>query len=155
MTSSPLTESGVPTNCSSELRPLASRVMVPSAITARAIDVPIHTVRGRWLIAQPVLAQNPVDVGSWLPSTGLTGQKIQRPMITSSAGSRLIIASRTTPTPMASTGPMLCVEFISATRRQSMPMMTVELLAMIAGPARCSASSIASCRSWCRRNSSR
>ena len=97
----------------------------------------IQTLRGWWLIAQPVLAQKPVEVGSWLPSVGFTGQKIQRPMITSSAGSRVIIASRTTPTPMARTGPMLLVEFISATRRQSMPTITVEPLAMIAGPARC------------------
>ena len=75
------------------------------------------------------------------------GQNIQRPKITSSAGSRVIIASRVTPTPMAHTGPRPAVEFISARVRQSMPTMTVPALAMMAGVARCSANAIASWRS--------
>jgi hypothetical protein len=60
-----------------------------------------------------------------------------------------------TATPIAATGPRLRVELVSATIRQSMPTMTVEALATMAGPARCSATAIASCRSWCRRSSSR
>ena len=43
----------------------------------------------------------------------------------------------------------------SAIIRHSMPAMTVPALAMMAGPARRSATAIASCRSSCRRSSSR
>ena len=57
--------------------------------------------------------------------------------------------------PMAATGPRPCVEFMLAKSRQSMPAMTVEPLAKIAGPERCSANAIASCRSSWRRSSSR
>ena len=45
---------------------------------------------------EPTLAQKPVDVGSWVSKVGRCGQKIQRPKITSSAGSRVIITSRPT-----------------------------------------------------------
>ena len=78
---------------------------------------------------------------------GRIGQNIQRPKMTSRAGSRVIIARRVTPTPMAHTGPRPAVEFISARVRQSIPTMTVLALAMIAGVARWSANAIASWRS--------
>ena len=95
----------------------------------------------------PTLAQKPVDVGSWVSKAGRCGQKIQRPVITSSAGSSVIITSSPTPIPIAATGPRPAVEFISAKIRQSMPRMTVSALAMIAGAARWRAKAIASCRS--------
>ena len=57
--------------------------------------------------------------------------------------------------PMAATGPRPEMSADSATSRQSMPAITVAALAMIAGPARRSATAIASCRSACRRSSSR
>ena len=74
----------------------------------------------------------------------MTGQKIHRPKITSSAGSSVIMAIRAMATPIAATGPRPLVEFISATSRTSMPSTTVPLLARTAGPARCSALAMAS-----------
>jgi hypothetical protein len=75
--------------------------------------------------------------------------------MTSSAGSKVSMASRPTAMPIAATGPIPLVEFICATTSASMPMITVEALAKIAGPARCRAIAIASCRSSWRRSSSR
>ena len=112
-------------------------------------------MRGRGAIRVPTLAQKPVVVGSSLPNDGRCGQKIQRPVITSSAGSSVIITSSPTPIPIAATGPSPAVEFISANVRQSMPRMTVSALATIAGAARWRAKAIASCRSSWRRSSSR
>ena len=83
------------------------------------------------------------------------GQKTHRPVITSSAGSSVIITSRVTPTPIAATGPRPRVEFISANVRHSMPSITVTALATMAGAARCRANAIASWRSSWRRSSSR
>ena len=65
------------------------------------------------------------------------------------------MTSSATPMPMAGDRAEARVEFISANSRHSMPTMTVDALAMMAGPARCSATAIASCRSSCRRSSSR
>ena len=53
------------------------------------------------------------------------------------------MASMPTATPMASTGPRLLVAFSSATDSVSSATMTVEPLAMMAGPARRSASVMA------------
>ena len=86
---------------------------------------------------------------------GRSGQNTQRPKMTSSAGSRVIMAHRPTATPMAITGPRLLVEFSSATSRHSRLRITVAPLAMIAGAARPSATAMASCRSAWRRSSSR
>jgi len=69
------------------------------------------------------------------------------PAILASAGRRVSMASRATPTPMASTGPMPLVEFSSAITSASMARMTVPALARMAGPARRNAIAIASCRS--------
>lgn len=57
--------------------------------------------------------------------------------------------------PVAATGPSPEMSFDSAASRHSMPATTVRPLAMIAGPARRSATAIATCRSACRRSSSR
>ena len=65
------------------------------------------------------------------------------------------MASMPTATPIASTGPRLLVEFSSATDSVSSATMTVLPLAMIAGPARRSASAIAAWRRSWRRSSSR
>ena len=65
------------------------------------------------------------------------------------------MASRPTAIPIAATGPRPEMSADSATIRHSMPTITVPALAMMAGPARRSATAIASCRSWCLRNSSR
>ena len=92
---------------------------------------------------RPIRAQKPRAVGSGEPYPGLAGQNTQRPVITSSAGSSVIIASSATPTPMASTGPRPLVEFSSARVRASRLRITVPPLATIAGPARRIATRIA------------
>jgi hypothetical protein len=73
----------------------------------------------------------------------LYGQKTPRGKVTISAGSKVSITTMPTATPMASTGPRLLVEFSSAADRVSSASTTVVPLAMIAGPARRSASAIA------------
>ena len=114
---------------------------------ASTIAVPIQTARGRTEIRVPTFAHRPEAVGSGEPNAGRLGQKTHRPTMTSRAGSSVIITSRVTATPIASTGPRPAVEFISARVRQSMPIATVAALARIAGVARCSAKAIASWRS--------
>jgi hypothetical protein len=104
---------------------------------------------------RPARAQKPCLVGSSVLYFGRTGQKIHRPTITSSAGSNVIMASRPTPMPIAATGPSPGMSADSATSRHSIPAMTVAALATMAGPARRSATAIASCRSVCLRSSSR
>ena len=116
----------------------------PSVAQASSNAVTPHTTRGRMAIHRPILAQKPPWVGSAVPYLGRTGQKIHRPQITSSAGSRVIMASRAMPMPIAATGPSPEMSADSATSRQSMLTMTVVPLAMIAGPALRSASAIAS-----------
>ena len=83
-------------------------------------------------------------MGSGEPNAGRLGQKIQRPQMTSSAGSRVTITRKVTAMPTASTGPMPAVELSSAKLRHSMLTTTVAELARIAGAARCSANAIAS-----------
>jgi hypothetical protein len=114
-----------------------------------------QTIRGREAMPRPTRAQKPAVVGSAEPYFGLIGQNTQRPQITRSAGSSVIIASSATPTPMASTGPRPLVEFSSATTSVSRLIMTVIALAKIAGPARRNATAIAACLSSWRRSSSR
>ncbi len=58
-------------------------------------------------------------------------------------------------TPIAATGPRVCVEPTSAASSDSIARVTVRPLARIAGPARETASAIASCLSSWRRSSSR
>ena len=117
--------------------------------------MPIHTARGRTATRLPTRAQKPCAVGSAEPKVGRLGQNTQRPVMTSIAGSSVTITSSVMATPIAFTGPRPAVEFISASIRQSMPATTVPALAKIAGAARCRAKAIASCRSSCRRSSSR
>ena len=104
---------------------------------------------------RPMRAHAPRVAGSAEPKSGRAGQNTQRPVTTSRAGSSVIMASSATATPIASTGPRPLVEFNSASARVSRLRITVPALAMTAGPARRSATAIASCRSECRRNSSR
>ena len=115
----------------------------------------IQTARGRGRIRAPTCAHSPVSLGSGLPSAGRTGQNTQRPQMTSRAGSRVMSTMRVTPTPMAETGPRPLVEFMAAASRHSIPRITVLPLARMAGPARWTASVMASCRSSCSRSSSR
>lgn len=129
------------------LRPLALSDTRPTQQAPSASAVPTQTFRGRCPIQPPTCAQLPVFVGSAVPYAGRTGQNTQRPQITSSAGSSVSIASSATATPIAQTGPSPRVEFISATSRHSIEAITVAELARIAGPARCRANAIASCRS--------
>ncbi len=145
----------MPVNVPAVLRPVAFSDTSPAVQAASASAVPIHTLRGRWAIQAPVRAHRPVRVGSGVPKAGRTGQNTQRPQATSSAGSRVSIATRATATPIAQTGPRPRVEFMSAISRHSIDAATVAELARIAGPARCRAAAIASCRSSWRRSSSR
>ena len=117
--------------------------------------MPTQTERGRRDTRVPTRAQKPVAVGSGEPNPGRFGQNTQRPQITSSAGSSVVITASAAMMPTARTGPRPAVEFISAISRHSMPRTTVMPLAKIAGLARCSANAIASCRSSWRRSSSR
>ena len=110
---------------------------------------------GAAAMRRPMRDQKPPRVGSVEPGCGTAGQKIQRPKISSSAGKRVSMASSATATPIAATGPRPRVEFISATSSTSMLRTTVAPEARTAGPARFRASAIASCRSSCRRSSSR
>ncbi len=126
---------------------------IEKATSTTAVTAQI--ARGRRAIHRPIRAHTPDSVGSGEPKCGITGQKIQRPKMTSSAGNSVIMAISATATPIAATGPRPLVEFISAKSRTSMPSTTVAPLASTAGPARCSARAIASCRSSWRRNSSR
>ena len=154
-TCSPATDAGLPRNdCAVVSGPILKPIR-PSVAQASSTAVTLHTTRGRTAIRWPIRAQKPPWVGSAEPYLGRTGQKIHRPQITSSAGSRVIMASRPTAIPIAATGPSPEMSADSATSRQSMLTMTVAPLAMIAGPARRSASAIASCRSVCVRSSSR
>ena len=77
--------------------------------------------RGRGAMRLPTRAQSPAWVGSAEPNVGRFGQNIQRPKITSSAGSRVTITRKVTATPTASTGPRPAVELRSAKARHSMP----------------------------------
>lgn len=106
--------------------------------------MPTQILRGWTANRCPVRAQNPCSVGSGVPKCGTTGQKTQRPKITSSAGRRVSMAISAMATPIAATGPRPRVEFISAASRTSMLSTTVPLLASTAGPARCSARAMAS-----------
>ena len=127
----------------------------PSQAQARSTAVVTHTVRGRTAMRRPTLAQKPRMVGSSEPYRGRSGQKTHRPVITSRAGSSVIMASSPTAMPIAATGPRPEMSADSAAIRHSMPAITVPALAMMAGPARRSATAIASCRSSCLRSSSR
>ncbi len=151
----PTTESGLLVKVPELLMPSALRLNMPSASAPRASAVPAQTSRGRRAMPPPIRAQTPLSVGSAVPNPGLTGQKTQRPVIVSSAGSSVSMAARATAMPRAQTGPRPRVEFICEASRQSMLRATVPALARIAGPARCSASAMASCRSAWRRSSSR
>ncbi|CAM5569675.1 hypothetical protein SALBM135S_00442 [Streptomyces alboniger] len=151
----PVTESGFSMNESALLSPSARSWNRPSESSARAAAVAPQTIRGRRAIRRPVRAHMPRSVGSGEPMCGTSGQKSQRPKITRSAGKRESIARRPTATPMAATGPRPRVEFISAASRTSMLRTTVAPDARTAGPARCRASAMASCRSSWRRSSSR
>ena len=92
---------------------VSSRNRPRQAISSRPV-VTSQTARGRTEMRRPTFDQNPVWVGSGERNAGRLGQKTQRPVITSSAGSSVIITSRVTPTPIAATGPRPRVEFISA-----------------------------------------
>ena len=127
----------------------------PSEQQPSTTAVTTQTARGRRAMARPVLAHMPLAVGSAEPYRGRSGQKIHRPTITSSAGSNVIMATRPTAIPIAATGPRPEMSAESAASRQSMPAITVAPLAMMAGPARRSATAMASCRSECLRSSSR
>ena len=127
----------------------------PSVATASSTAVTIHTGRGRRAMRLPIRAHGPRLVGSSEPYRGRSGQNTQRPVMTSSAGSSVIMASRPTPTPIAATGPSPEMSAESAASRQSIAAITVRPLAKIAGPARRMATAMASCRSSCLRSSSR
>ena len=92
----------------------------------------------------PTLAQTPVAVWSTDPNVGCTGQQNQRPKMTKRAGNKVSMTISPAAIPTAATGPRPWVEFMVATSRHSMPAMTVEPLAKIAGPTRCNANAIAS-----------
>ena len=153
-TFSPTTESGVPGERLGLGEPVAFSLTTSERQDAEEQGGGDPHGRGRAAMRSPP-GPEAAGVGSAEPYGGTRGQKTQRPVITSSAGSSVIMASRPTATPIAATGPRPGWSSTRRASRQSIPTITVAALAMMAGPARRSASAIASCRSSCRRSSSR
>ena len=118
----PMIESKSLVYCSSVASPLASSRKRPRQATSEdpGGDRPRRCADGPRSAGRPG-PRNPSAVGSGEPNAGRFGQKIQRPKMTSSAGSSVTITSKVTATPIAVTGPRPAVEFISASVRQSMP----------------------------------
>ena len=87
----PLMESNSLVYCSSVDSPDGSSLNRPRQASSRMPVVTTHTLRGRRLMDLPTLAQNPELVGSGVPKPGRLGQNIQRPKITSRAGSSVTI----------------------------------------------------------------
>ena len=85
----------------------------------------------------------------------MRGQNAARPAISSSAGSRVIWASRAATMLTAPTGPRPCREADCAARRQSMAAVTVPAEASRVGRVARSAAAIASSVAAWRRSSSR
>lgn len=152
---SPTAICGVPVNWSLLDSPSALSPSIPIAMAPRTSVVPIHTIRGRRETAVPTRVQMPSLAASADPYDGFTGQKIQRPQMTSRAGIRVTMASSPTRMPTAQAGPSPWVELRVASISSIRLTATVAALAMIAGLERYRASAIASCRSSCRSNSSR
>ena len=118
--------------------------------------MPIQTRRGPRPIHSPIRRQTPwVSSAASSPTWGTNGQNAQRPAITSIAGSSVSIETIAIAIPVAPIGPSPAVPSTSASSRQSSAAITVRPEARIAGPARRSASPIASCLSSWRRSSSR
>lgn len=153
----------MPRNDCAVVRMPTLKPISPSQAQPSSTAVTAHTARGRRAITPPAVdarspgprAHGPPADGSAVPNRGRTGQKIHRPVITSRAGSKVIMTSSPTPMPIAATGPSPDMSAESAASRHAMPAITVAALATIAGPARRSAAAIASCRSECPRSSSR
>ena len=76
-----------------------------------------------------------VAMSVWWSTLGLRGQKIQRPVTSSSAGRAVSMISTVQAMPIAQTGPRLAVDFRSAKDRQIRPRMTVAAEAAIGGAA--------------------
>src|SRR6478735_3234753 len=90
---------------SSVERPAVSRVNSPKQATSSTPAVIVQTRRGRGAIRLPTFDHRPVVLGSAEPNAGRLGQNIQRPKITSRAGSRVTITRNVTAIPTARTGP--------------------------------------------------
>ena len=151
----PCWDSTTPVNALLPLR-LVSRLVRPmqrtasTAIVAPAITRWRRPTRSAMRRHGPWVASAPLE-----PSRGMNGQNARRPAINSSEGSSVRLASIASATPIAEIGPRPRVLLTSAASTQSRARITVIALAKITGPARRSATRIASRRSAWWRNSSR
>jgi len=128
----------------------------PRASAISTTDPTTHTSRGRFCTRSPIRRHGPwVTSVPLSPTCGTKGQNARRPKIVSRAGSRVIMKSIASATPIAPTGPRPLVPFTWASTSVNSAQTTVRAEATIAGPAVRSASSIASCLSSWRRSSSR
>ncbi len=134
---------------------LPDRLSVPSARTPSSTPPPTRTRTGRRVAEVPIAANSDRRVFGSLPNAGISGQKTRRPSSTSTAGSRVVMATSAASTPTMPTGPMPLLLLRSAASRHSSPAATVPEEARTAGPQPRRAVRMASYgRSW-RRSSSR
>ncbi len=128
----------------------------PAVIATSSTSPPSHTTRGPRATRSatprhaPCVSSDPLP-----PKRGTNGQNGRRPTATSRAGRNVSITRTATAMPIAPIGPRPAVPLTSASESESSAAHTVRPDAKIAGPARRSASSIASCLSSWRRSSSR
>ena len=92
-------------NASAVDKPFAFNVVEKPAKIARTPAVIIHNLRGRFSTAVPIFAQVPVNCALTSSLRGIRGQKIQRPKVTSNAGSKVRIVTIAAAIPIAPTGP--------------------------------------------------
>ena len=85
--------------------PVAFKVEEKPARTIKTTVAPTQYLRGLRAVAAPTLAQAPVNFSSASPKRATFGQNIQRPKITSNAGSRVRIVIIEQMIPIAPTGP--------------------------------------------------
>ncbi|PSK62798.1 hypothetical protein B0E53_05295 [Micromonospora sp. MH33] len=133
---------------------------MPRVSAASAAAVPSQTTRGRPATRPAIRRHTPWSAArSRVPAPGVyrgtNGQNSHRPHSTSTAGSRVVMASSAAAMPTAPTGPRPRVAGRSAASRQSSPIATVAAEAQTAPAERRSAIAMAACRSACRRSSSR
>ena len=152
--SAPTTASGFDTKRSLAERPICT----PLAPEARPPKMPRPTratMIGRLLTPRPSFAHRPVSLLLTPPTFGATGQKIQRPKLTSAAGSTKSAAIMARNTPVAQAIPRARVPSRPAKVRVESARITVRPEAMIAGAAPRQAARIASRRSAYLSSSSR
>ena len=130
------------------VRPLAFRPSEPRAMAPSTTAVVTQTTRGRTAMPRPIRAQTPREVGSAEPYAGRDRPEDPPPEDHQQGGQQRHHGEQRDADPdgqhrAQALGRVQLARSVSASRLT----MTVPALAMIAGPARRSATAIASCRS--------